>query len=397
MQRQRKTVGYLVSHPIQYQAPLLRKIAKDSAIKLIVFFRSDVSTRAFKDPDFGKIIQWDVPLLDGYKYEFLPAFGKSDVISFLRPFNYGLVKRLKFHHVDALWVHGYMSWFHWVTIFMAKRLGIKVFVRDEATLISRQRGCFKRMVKRLFFYVLNRWCDGFLAIGSLNADYYRYNGISSKKIFLVPYAVDNEFFQEKATLAARNRENLRSELGLDTGRPVILYASKLSERKRPGDLLNAYIGLSPDGKSEPHPYLLFVGDGQMRALLEKRVKKTGWDSIKFLGFKGQMDLPSFYDLCDVFVLPSVHEPWGLVVNEAMNAGRAIIVSDQVGCGPDLVKNGINGYIYEAGNVNALSCALHAILENKEVSKEMGVKSLEIINGWDFEADIEGIRQCLRLA
>ena len=64
--------------------------------------------------------------------------------------------------------------------------------------------------------------------------------------------------------------------------------------------------------------------------------------VRFLGFRNQSEMPAFYDLCDLFVLPSHFEPWGLVINEAMNAGKPVIVSDCVGAAPDLVQTGRNG-------------------------------------------------------
>jgi glycosyltransferase involved in cell wall biosynthesis len=385
-------LAYLVTHPIQYQAPLLRLIAKQADIDLTVFFCSDISVKSYKDSGFGRIIEWDVPLLDGYKYEFLPALGKTDSISFWHPFNYGLAKRLKSGEFDALWIHGYARWFHWVAMISGKFLGIKVLIRDEATLISTQRSWLKKIAKRAFFSLLNRLCDGFLAIGTLNKEYYRHYGIERERIFSVPYTVDNDFFQENIANFSSNKETLRSSLGLKSNKPVILYASKMTERKRAIDLLEAYIRLSPDG-SEPEAYLLFIGDGEMRASLEKRANELAWNSIRFLGFQNQTDLPKYYDLCDVFVLPSFHEPWGLVVNEVMNAGKAVIASDQVGSVPDLVKNDQNGYIFQAGNIDELSQSLRDVLRNKNFEK-MGPTSLELVNNWSFREDVAGLKRAL---
>jgi glycosyltransferase involved in cell wall biosynthesis len=390
-------LAYLVTHPIQYQAPLLCRVAKEPDIDLTVFFCSDFSAKKFVDPGFGRAIEWDVPLLEGYRFEFLPAIGGTDRVSFWRPFNHGLVKRLKAGRFDAIWVHGYARGFHWIAIAVAKRLGIEVLIRDEATLLGAQRSSLKKIVKRIFFLSLRTMCDKFLAIGTSNRRYYLYYGIEKEKIFLVPYAVDNAFFQAKAAASASTREELRASLGLEKGRPIILYASKMIERKRPSDLLEAYVRLSPDGKTEPYPYLLFVGDGEMREALERRASRLGWSSITFLGIKNQTELPSYYDLCDVFVVPSVHEPWGLVVNEVMNAGRAVIVSDHVGCGPDLVENGKNGYIFKAGSTDSLLSALRKVLDSPGQYQAMGQESLKIINKWSFENDVAGLKAALRLS
>ncbi len=385
-------LAYLLTHPVQYQAPLLRRIAAEPGIDLTVFFCSDFSLEKFYDPEFAKEIEWDVPLVAGYHYEVLPAIGGSKQITFWRPFNYGLAKRLRKGSFDILWIHGYARWFSWVGILVAKAQGIKVLIRDDATLISLTRTLLRRALKKAFFSILKIFCDGFLAVGSLNRKYYNYYGIKDDRIFLVPWAVDNAFFQAKAREASAPLEELRNSLGLAAGRPIILFAGKLSERKRAGDLLEAYIQLSPDRKTEPVPYLLFIGAGDQRQALEKRARDTGWDSIKFLGFKNQTELPAYFKLCQVFVLPSVHEPWGLVVNEVMNAGRAVIVSDQVGCGPDLVRNEENGFIFPAGDISRLAEAIQKVLENQEKCRQMGQQSLKIIDKWGFEADIQGLKR-----
>jgi len=278
---------------------------------------------------------------------------------------------------------------------MAKTQGTHVMVRDDATLVGRQRSLAKRMAKRVLFLWLNILCDRFLAIGTMNREYYRRHGIGKEKISLVPYAVNNAFFQAESVAAAASREELRASLGLEKGRLVILYVGKMTKTKRPADLLESYIRLSPDGNSEPGPYLLLIGDGEIRQSLEKRASELSWNSIKFLGFKNQTELPRYYDLCNVLVLPSLYENWGLVVNEAMNAGRAVIVSDRVGCGPDLVKNGENGYIFRARSVDDLHQALHEVTADSDRCRLMGQKSLKTINDWSFDEDLEGLKAALR--
>lgn len=387
-------MAYLVTHPIQYQAPLLRRIAEEPEIDLTVFFCSDFSLKSYFDPCFQKNIAWDIPLTGGYRYEILPALGRQDQISFWRPFNYGLGGRLSKANFDVLWVHGYNRWFHWLAMAWAKIQGLKVLIRDEATSISAPRRGFTQLAKKMFFSLLRRVGDGFLAIGSLNAAYYQSYGIEPERIFPVPYAVDNGFFRDKARAASREREHLRQELGLDRGRPVILFASKLSQVKNGADLLEAYIRMSPDSTREPHPYLLLIGDGDQRNILEARARTKMWNSIKFLGFKNQTELPRYYDLCDVLVLPSVFEPWGLVINEVMNAGKAVVVSDQVGCAPDLVRPGENGFVYKTGDIDGLRQALMNIVNNPEKSRAMGEKSLEIVQKWSIKEDVAGLKQAL---
>ncbi len=391
----RRRLAYLVTHPIQYQAPLLRLIAAQPDIDLTVFFQSEGALHGQLDPGFGKIVRWDVPLLDGYRHEFLPAVGRRDVISAQRPLSYGIAARLRRGGFDALWVHGYARAFNWQAMLAARALGIKIFVRDEATGRSAIRGAIRRAAKHVFFRALAGIADGVLAIGSANRDYYLAHGIAPRRVFPVPYCVDNDFFAERAAAAAPHRESLRTSLGLEPGRPVILYASKFQPRKRARDLLRAYERLAAAGALPP--YLLYVGDGEERAALEAEAAAKGLSGARFLGFRNQTELPALYDLCDVFVLPSVNEPWGLVVTEVMAAGRAVIVTEEVGCAPDLVKPGVNGFTFRAGDIDALAAALRDVLSSPQRSRAMGAASRDIIGRWSFREDVEGIRLALTAA
>jgi len=129
-------ITYLVTHPIQYQAPLLRRLSEESEINLTVFLCSDFSLRSFRDPVFGKQIQWIMPSHEGYKCEFAPAIGKTDQLGYCRPLNYGLAKRLRRGSLVVLWVHGYGRLYNLIAIETANRLRVKVLLRDEATMIS---------------------------------------------------------------------------------------------------------------------------------------------------------------------------------------------------------------------------------------------------------------------
>jgi len=383
-----------VSHPIQYQAPLLRYLASDRRLDLVVFFISDFSVRAYHDDGFGVAVKWDVPLTEGYVHKFLATVGPNDPISPFRPWVQLPVRQLKANDFDVLWIHGYSHQACLRAIWSANRLGMKVLLRGESHLRSHPRSDMKSRCKEFLIPKLFNLIHGFLAIGSMNKNYYLHYGVPRERIFDMPYAVDNDFFRSLAENATPNRERLRLELGLKPGRPVILYASKFQSRKRPEVLLDAYQRLSPDGVSEPEPYLIFIGDGENRAGMEERVRKIGWASIRFLGYKNQTELPRYYNLCDVFVLPSEFEPWGLVVNEVMNAGKAIIVSDQVGAAPDLVKDGINGFIVPVDDDRSLADRLCFLVSNPDICKKMGEESLRRIQEWNFDLDRNGFIHAL---
>ena len=305
-------IAYLVSHPIQYQAPLLRRIAAEPGIELHVFFRSDLSVDGYFDQEFGTMVDWDVPLLDGYRSTFLPAFGAADRLTRWRPFSHGLFGHLRRGGFDILWVHGYSIWFNQLALLQARLLGIRTFLRDEATMISRHRSARNIAVKRVFHRVLDRLVDRYLAIGTLDRAYYQAQGIGSEKLCEIGYAVDNDYFRGLATRATDAREAFRRALGLEAGRPVILYASKLTRRKRADDLLAAHAEIRRRARLDPPPYLLIIGSGALETDLRRRIDAAAIPDVLMLGFKNQSALPAYFDLCDVFVLPAEHEPWGLI-------------------------------------------------------------------------------------
>ncbi len=391
-------LAYLVSHPIQYQAPLLRRIAREPGLELTVFFGSDFSVRGYRDEGFGVEIAWDIPLLEGYRYKFLPRLRDKGTEGLFTPVSYGLVSLLTDRNgsprFDAVWVHGYGTLNQMHAILAAKALGIPVLVRSDSSLRDRPRGHLKLAAKQVFFQALRGLIDGVLVSGTWNLEYWRHYMGEEFPLFLLPYAVDNAWFQRRCSQAAASRQELRAALDLEADRPVILFASKLQTRKRAKDLVEAYARLVLRQGQGSEPYLLMVGDGEERQALEQQAAATGLTGIRFCGFRNQSELPRFFDLASVFVLPSRHEPWGLVVNEAMNAARPVIVSDDVGCHPDLITDGVEGYVYPVGNVEALTSALSKVLASPAKSAEMGRAALVRIKHWSFEEDIAGLKQAL---
>jgi glycosyltransferase involved in cell wall biosynthesis len=394
-------VAYLLSHPIQYQSPLLRLFARQPGLELTVLYTSDFSVRSYHDKGFGATVEWDVPLLGGYRHEFLPRVLDSHDVSFFRPLNRGIFRRLRQGRFDVLWIHGYATLNSWIAMAAAKMLGIPVLLRTDSTLIDHPRGRAKLAVKDLFFRILRRFTFGVLSVGQRNTEYWRHHLGEDIPIFSIPYAVDNAFFQERCRAASATREQLRQQLVLEAGRPVLLFASKLLARKCCIDLVNAYLEVVKRSRlqddSRPLPYLLVVGEGEQRPLIQARLQQASEqdrEGVRLLGFRNQSELPRFYDLCDAFVLPSIHEPWGLVVNEAMNAGKAIVVSDQVGCQPDLVEDGDNGVVFSARNVGALVGSLAIVLADPVACRKMGERSLQRIQAFSFEANVQGLmRAC----
>ena len=296
----------------------------------------------------------------------------------LQPAELGIVSRLRGARkepFDVLWVHGYAMVNALHGMMAAKALGIPVLLRAEMWLRDRQRSGPK-LRRRSALSNFER------AGGRCASDRDAERGVlaslprRSVPLFLMPYAVDNAYFQQRSLEAAPAALHCGKSLHLEAGRPVILFASKLQNRKRCVDLLDAYKELLDRKPRGPLPYLVIVGDGEERAALERLARANGLTDVRFCGFRNQSELPRFFDLATVFVLPARHEPWGLIVNEVMNAGRAVIVSDDVGAQPDLVTDGVEGCVFPVGDVNALADALERVLADPPTAEAMGRRALK---------------------
>jgi glycosyltransferase involved in cell wall biosynthesis len=395
-------VGYVVTHPIQYQAPLLRLVAAQPDIDLTVLFGSDFSLRGYKDQGFGGIeVAWDVPLTQGYKHEFLKPLRDKGNVTATTPISRNMLGALQnpdgSPRFDALWVHGYASVNTLQAILAANGLGIPVILRAESWLADRPRSSRTLALKSLYLRMLSRGIDAVLPIGSHNAAYWS-KYLPGVPQFLVPYAVDNAYFASLADAAEPNLPALRAELNLPATRPVVLFASKLQQRKHADQLVQAFhdfLAQSPALPESHRPCLVIVGDGEMRPALHQQAADLNLTAdVRFAGFRNQSQLPAFFRMSSVFVLPSRHEPWGLIVNESMASGCPVIVTDDVGSALDLVADGIEGCVYPVGNVPALTRSLQRVFATPETPASMGTAAHARIQSWSFTEDIAGLRAAI---
>jgi glycosyltransferase involved in cell wall biosynthesis len=291
---------------------------------------------------------------------------------------------------DALIVHGNQFFAYVFAVIVAKLRGIAVLNRCE-THLGLSRPPLRRWLRDRLLALYYSLFDAFLAIGSANRRYYESLRVPSSRIFLVPYAVDNERFMRESRLSNAERLELRRASGIMDTAPVVLFASKFSARKNPDVLLRGAAILAREGLEF---HVLFVGAGELEEELKSLSCSLGLKNVIFRGFVNQADLPRIYGAADIFVLPSQNEPWGLVVNEVMCAGRPIVVSAAVGCAEDLVRHGVNGLVLDDPSPEALANALRPLIKDAETRSAMGAESERIIRGWDFESCRKGIRQAI---
>ena len=382
------------SHPIQYFAPLYRRLALEPDIDLTVFFCSRKGLDSYYDAGFGKEVQWDIPLLQGYTHEFLPNSRQDEAAGgFFSLVNPAIFSRLAQGNFDAVLIHGHQYATMILTIMAAKRSGTAVLTRCD-THLQLRRSAAKGQVRKPVMTQYYRLLDGCLTIGTRNKAFYQAHGVPEEKLFLVPYAVDNDFFGRDAGLPAAEKEQAITALGLPLDKPLILFVAKLQDGKHPEDLLQAFRNIR---EQQLDAALVFVGSGEKEALLADMVERHNIPDVYFLGFRNQGELPRLYAIADIFVMPAENEAWGLVINEAMAAGLPIVAAEEIGAVPDLVQDGLNGYAFPTGDVQALTQRLQALVSDEQLRRAMGAKSKEIISEWDFERDVVGFRAALEYA
>jgi glycosyltransferase involved in cell wall biosynthesis len=208
-----------------------------------------------------------------------------------------------------------------------------------------------------------------------------------------PFCVDNSAFVQSTLNSRLLRKEKRQALGIDEKDIVVLFASKLTHRKRATDLLSAFSKLVRDC---PSLWVVVAGTGEEGDKLRQQARAAGLEEkVKFVGFINQSGLPALYAMSDVFALPAEDEPWGLVINEVMAAGLPVIVSNGVGAAADLVQGQGTGIIYSMGDVAALADAIARLVKDADLRRNMGVRASALIARWDVEACVEGIARAIR--
>jgi len=389
-----KKIAYLLSHPIQYFSPLLKQISQLPNVDLTVYYCSDASIVGAKDEQFGTNVQWDIPLLDGYKYEFLKNYSLKPSLSthFWGIVNWDIIKVLRTEKPDVLVVNGWLYFSYVMAIVTAKILGVKVWIRTDNPLNQELlKPRWKRIIKQIIIKpFLFKMVDAFLYVGKQNYDFYRYYGVKPEKLFLSPHSVDNNRFNNIYQNLYPQKTNIKAKLSIPENHTVILFCGKLIPKKNPVALLDAFTRLHLKNIS-----LVFVGDGLLRSEIEDKIVREQLQNIIITGFINQTQISEYYVIADILVLPSgVGETWGLVVNEAMNFHLPIICSDLVGCAADLVIDGENGFVVKYNDVDELVEKLRILLIDNELRSRMGEESVQIIKNYSYERVVNTINEAL---
>jgi glycosyltransferase involved in cell wall biosynthesis len=375
-------LAIITTHPIQYYAPVFKLLHKRGNINIKVFYTWGKDAANKYDPGFNKIIEWDIPLLDGYPYEWVVNTSKDPgTHHFGGIVNPTIIEELELWQADAILIYGWGFNSHLKIIRHFKKK-IPIYFRGDSTLLDEQKGA-KSIFRSIFLKWVYKHIDHAFYVGTNNKNYYLKFALNERQLKFAPHAVDNDRFAFDRTNDAKQ---LRERLGIKEEEILILFAGKLEEKKAPLQLLAAFNCLKQTGV-----HLLYVGNGS----LEHQLKTTAYQdkNIHFMDFQNQSFMPVAYQACNIFCLPSLgpNETWGLAINEAMACGKAILASDKVGSAVDLVNPGFNGEIFRAGDSADLVYRLKLLLQKgKNELLNMGANSREIIKNWNFEKQVNVI-------
>ena len=375
----KKKLAVISTHPIQYNAPLFAMLAQSEILELKVFYTWSQSQESLFDKDFGKTIQWDIPLLDGYPFEFVENVSKNPGLGSFR----GIVcpslnPRIIEWGADALLVFGWNYHAHYNAMGHFKGR-VPVWFRGDSTLIDETKG-LKTFVRRMTLRYVYRKADFAFYVGEKSREYFLKHGFRAGNLFFAPHAIDNRRFGDQSGEMHIEAEKLRDTLGIGKDDIAVLFVGKFEPKKNPLLLLEAASRLK-----KPGVHFIFIGNG----ILEEQMKTMaeGNPSVHFLPFQNQRRMPAVYYAGDILALPSQGpgETWGLVVNEAMACGKAVLVSDKSGCASDLVKPGENGFILPSGDISCCIELLDKMTASKTYVRQLGEASLRRIEGWSFNA------------
>lgn len=373
-------VAVVVSHPIQHFAPLYRELAAQGEVDLRVFFCCDWGVRAYHDPAFGREVEWDVPLLDGYAHEFLSTRRRPREISFREVDNPDVGVRLSKYSPGVVIIHGYACRTMWRAVLWAQRKGALTLLSSDSN-VQASPALWKRPAKRLVVGAFYRLLDGALAVGDNNRRYHEQYGMPAERILPAVLPVDGRRLALSVPRPDDARRGLRARLGIADEAFVPLFCGNLTSWKRPQDFVRA---VSTAAEEDSRIRGLVVGEGPERPALERLNARASAAPTVLAGFVNQSEIGAYYAAADVLVLASERDAHPLVVTEALFFGLPIVISDRVGCigEHDTARPGTNSRTFACGDVKALASLLVELASDEAERLRLGRASMQLSKEYD---------------
>lgn len=389
MAKTKPRLAIVVSHPIQYYAPLYQRLARRDDLELKVFFTWHAGKAAVQDHGFGQRIAWDIPLTEGYEFELVPNVSSDPgTHHFFGLRNPSLVNRVLAWQPDAVHITGWAWFSHLLALRSFSRHGVPTLFRGDSHLLDFPRSGPKWWLKRALLRRIYSWPTAFLYVGAANRAYYETFGVEAKHLYPCPHSIDVARYSEPADVLERQAAQWRRQLGIPDDRPVVLFAGKFEKRKRPVELMRAVQAMG-----NPGVVLVLVGSGELESEVNA-IATADPERFRVLPFQNQSRMPLVYRLGDLFILPSAFgETWGLAVNEAMACGRAVLVSDRVGCAADVVDASC-GRVFPRGDISVMMHAVSEMTRDRAKLSELGRAAARRVWAFDVSRTEIALMDCL---
>lgn len=328
------------SHPVQYRVPVWQTMEKLQPGSVHVAYASDCSVRGHIDQEFGLKVAWDTPMLSGYANSVLNCESGVPLSGWGTLTGEGVARLIRQLKPSAVLLTGFNYRFDLVAYVAARKQRIPVWLRcetqDHALKRSKVKAALRSVVYRLAYLALDR----VFYIGELNKMHYLKHAVGSLLLKPARYGTEDRFEGMERAGKADLRAEGRTRAGIAEDGFVVGFSGKLINKKNPDILYEMLEHLEPGLRERTTIYFMGSGElfGELQQLAAIALERYGVGSY-FSGFVNQSQLASHYLVMDIMVLPSrkMGETWGLVANEAMQAGCGVVVSDAVGCSKDFAR------------------------------------------------------------
>jgi glycosyltransferase involved in cell wall biosynthesis len=334
-------------------------------------------------------VAWDIPLTEGYEFELVPNVsrrpGTHHFFGLRTP---ALIERVTAWRPDAVHVTGWAWHSHLQALRAFHKAGVPILFRGDSHLLDSPQSGLRWLAKRSVLKRVYSWPTAFLFVGKANRQYYEAFGVKPDRLYWCPHSIDVCRFVENAEAFDREAAEWRQQLGIADGRRVLLFAGKFERKKQPVELMRAVLS-----QRDSNTVLVMVGGGEYEEEM-KAIVAADPGRFRILPFQNQSRMPVVYRLADLFILPSAYgETWGLAVNEAIACGVPALLSDRVGCAPDVIDDSC-GRVFPAGDVSAMMRAVHDLTADAKKLSEMGVSAAQRAWAFDVACTESALMDCL---
>jgi glycosyltransferase involved in cell wall biosynthesis len=340
--------------------------ANRSDMPFVVYYWQQVGTSADTDTETGASLSWGIDLKGGYTWRQVDATQPSAFAEILRQDSVHYL-------VSNGWKGGFAP-----LLDAAKGLHIPCGLRIDSVIWDKP--FYELWLRRVYLSFAYRHFSHFFSSGKVGDAYLAKMGVATSKWKRWPYCVDTTFFA-RTPITIQQGDGLRQRYGLNA-RPIVLGICKWVDRENPVELLQAFTRLGDTGTQ-----LVMIGDGPLRPDLEKIAHAHPHLKIVFPGYVPYVELPGWYAITSVFVHPAAYEPWGVSIHEAIASGCAVIGSNRVGSGYDMIRQGQNGFMYPLGETAALCSFMQKAMELPD--EKVQEANQQMLSQWNYAEMAKG--------